>query len=295
MRDPNYRSTLNGRGTSRAAGRAFGWLLVASTVAVPAGAAAISYDTAVRSAEGPHADAFPTDAPLAISYSLDPTATDSNSDPHEGLFRSAVLSLSVSVPEAGVDVTAGPAGTAQTFDNALDQAAGLLSDQVFLFGGAIAPAVPLDGETILSLEVDFLTAFDIAEPTMLSDDHLPLFPLRFHEGFVHFQTDSGDTVVHFSDTGSDGSTPTPSPTGTPPLTSTPLPTNTSPPTISPTPAGTATASATPGFGLSGNGCMIGRGGAGGFSDLWILLLPPLLALARSSSRMKGRGVHARPK
>jgi hypothetical protein len=183
---------------------------------------------------------------------------------------------------AGVEEMDGPAGTAQTFNNALDQATGLLSDQVFLFGGAIAPPVLLDGETIVSLEVDFLTTFDIAEPTMLSDDHLPLFPLRFHEGFVHFQTESGYAGVHFSGTGSDGSTPTPSPTSTPPPTSTSPPTSTPPPTISPTPAGTATASATPGFGLSGDGCMIGRSGPVGLGAVWILLLPSLLALARRS-------------
>jgi len=256
--------------------------LVASTVAVPVRAAAVSYDAAVTFAEGPHADAFPNDAAMAISYTLDPAVTDSNNDPQEGYFRSAVLSVSVSVPDAGVSILAGPAGTAQTFNNVVDPTSRLLSDQVYLFGGEIGSPNVIDGEAIIGVEVDFLTDFTFSEPTMLSDDGLPLSTLRFHEGFVRFQTASGITGVVFSDTAGEDTTATPSPTGTPPPTSTPSPTSTSPPTTSPTPAGTSTATATPGFGLSGNGCVIGRSDPVGLADGWLLLLPSLLILARRS-------------
>jgi hypothetical protein len=251
-------------------------MLATSSLPVPARADTISYNVAVSFAEGPRADLFPDGTPLAISYTLDPAAVDSQSDPQRGLFQSAVLSISVSATDVGIAVAAGPAGLAQTFNDVVDPASGLLSDQVFLFGGKISPPGLLDGEPIMSVEVDFLSDFEFSEPTMLSDDHLPLFPLRFHEGFIEIKTQSGQTNLHFSDTGSAGGTPTPSPTSTPPRT------NTSSPTSSPTPAGTATASATPGFGLSGNGCMIGRSSPVGFVDVWILLLPSLLALARRS-------------
>ena len=158
----------------------------------------ISYDVAVTTASGTHASLFPAAERASISYTLDPAAVDSNADPARGIFNNAVLSMSISFPGIGVFTNTGAAGLAQTFDNFGTTCS--VSDQVFIHGGPISTASLLGGETIDSVEVDFLSAFVTppAMPGMLSSDALPLVRLPLTDAFVIFRTATGNTFVHFS-------------------------------------------------------------------------------------------------
>src|SRR5688572_27548944 len=103
----------------------------------------VSYDLAVIEANGPHGAAFPPGTAATISYTLDTNVVDTQSDPQRGVFPGAVLSMSVSFPSISIFANSGPAGLAQTFDNAGTCS---ISDQLFLFGGPITSASTLGGE-----------------------------------------------------------------------------------------------------------------------------------------------------
>ena len=161
----------------------------------------ITYDVAVTEASGTHASLFPSAERATISYTLDPAAVDSNADPSRGLFNNAVLSMSISFPGIGVFTNSGAAGLVQTFDNVSGATTPCaVSDQVFVRGGPISSASLLGGETIDSVEVDFLTDFLVppAVPGMLSSDALPLVRLPLIDAFVILRTATGNTNVHFS-------------------------------------------------------------------------------------------------
>jgi hypothetical protein len=160
----------------------------------------LSYDGVVTSSEGPHAAVFPRGERVAFTYTLDPTATDSNSDPQRGVFSNAVLSMSISFPGLGVFANSGPSGTLQTFDNVMSTTSSRVSDQVFVIGGPISSASLLEGESISQSEVDFLNGFICAPPlpAMISSDAIPLFNLPLTDSFVIFRTASGTTFVNFA-------------------------------------------------------------------------------------------------
>jgi hypothetical protein len=158
----------------------------------------ISYEAAVTIAGGPHAAAIPVGERATITYTLDPSAVDSNSDPQRGVFFNAVLGMSVSFPDLGVFANSGPSGLAQTFN---DVGTCSVSDQVFIFGGPSSSASTLGGEAINSIEVDFLSNFvspSATPPSMLTSDALPLARLPIIDTFVKFETASGNTYVHVS-------------------------------------------------------------------------------------------------
>src|SRR4051812_20804425 len=136
----------------------------------------VSYSATVTSANGVDAAAFSAGDHLTLSYALNPGVADSNGDTTQGVFPNAVLSMSVSFPGRGVSAAAGAAGPAQTFENYVDSASGVWSDQVFFFGGLISSASLLGGAPIDSVEVDFLSGFLVPpdEPLLLSSDALPL-------------------------------------------------------------------------------------------------------------------------
>ena len=159
-----------------------------------------TYEGVVTSANGLHAAVFPAGETVRVTYTLDPTATDSNGDPSRGLFHDAVLSLSISFPGLGVFADAEVTGLAQTFNNVAAPTSGQLSDQVFIHSGPILSASLLGGETITQTEVDFLSDFVTppSEPLMLSSDALPLFSLPMTDSFVILRTSSGTTFVHFA-------------------------------------------------------------------------------------------------
>ena len=156
----------------------------------------ISYDVEVTTSQGPHAALFPAGERLLITFTLDSSAVDSEADPARGLFFNAVQSMSISFPGISISANTGAAGLAQTFN---DFGPCKVSDQVFIHGGPISSATSLGGETVNSVEVDFLSEFVVtpATPFMLSSDALPLTNLRFGEAFVIFRTASGNTLVNF--------------------------------------------------------------------------------------------------
>jgi hypothetical protein len=161
----------------------------------------ISYNAVVTFASGPHSAVFPAGERVVISYTLNPLVADSNSDPQYGFFSNAVLSLSVSFPNIAVFAVAGPAGTAQTFDNVVDIPSGKWTDGVFFFGGPISSTSLLGGEPITFLEVDFGTGHLLppAEPLLFSSDALPLFKLPIIDGSLFLGTSSGFTSMHFAE------------------------------------------------------------------------------------------------
>lgn len=237
-----------------------GWFLILSScLAAPVAAVTISYDAMVTFADGPQSAVFPGGETLAISYTLDPLAADSNGDPRRGFFNNAVLSLSVSFPTIGVSAVAGAAGLAQTFDNVVDAPSGTLSDQVFIFGGPISSTSLLGGELISSIEIDFLSHFVAlpAEPMMLDSDALPLFELVPADAFVQLHTNSGVTVVNFA-----------------------LSTATASPSVAPTPTATPSPTVTPKRSTGGGGCAIDVSDRTVLGNAWIILLPALVLLAR---------------
>src|SRR5215471_10507134 len=114
------------------------WLVIGTLIVLRAPAAAqptvtVSYDAAVTFAAGPHAPLFHQGDQFHFSYNLDPAVPDTNTSPLNGIYRNAVRSMSVSLAVPGVSVVAGPAGTAQTFNNVVDSSSGLVSDQAFFF------------------------------------------------------------------------------------------------------------------------------------------------------------------
>lgn len=175
-----------------------GCFLLATLVA-PVGAEARSYKVIVTSSEGPLSGTFLELMTMQIAYSLDSSAPDSDGDPDRGVFAGTVLSLSLDVPGIRASVVAGSAGTAQTFDNAVDEASELLSDQVFFIGGPISSSSLPGGEQVTSMEVDFLSDFVAppAEPKMLDGDALPTYELRYAEGLLILETSGGTTTVRF--------------------------------------------------------------------------------------------------
>ncbi len=272
----NHR-TNGGRGTHWENTWAVGWFLIlSSSLALPVGAMTIGYDAVVTSADGPHSAVFTEGETLGISYTLDPLVVDSNGDPQQGIFGSAVLSLSVSFPTIGVSAIAGPAGAAQTFDNVLDAPTGTLSDQVFFFGGPISSTSLLGGEPISAIGVDFLSDFVAppAEPIILASDALPLFSLPIIDAFVELNTASGVTYVHFGATTGEAT-----PSNTPTASATPTPTPTSSPTNSPT--------VTPKPSTGGDGCAIDSRDHTVLGNAWLILLPALL-LGDRSAKLRAR-------
>lgn len=180
--------------------RVCGWLVLALLFnGHSAEAVTRTYEAVVTYSFGPHSDLFPAGRAVVVSYSLNSLAKDSNSDPRRGSFGGAVLSLSVSFPSRPIFAVAGPSGSVQTFDNAVEPS-GRLSDQVFFYGGPISSASLLDGEPITSLEVDFLSDFVAPSkpPSMLTSDALPLSMLPVIDAVVFFQTRSGYTQVNFA-------------------------------------------------------------------------------------------------
>jgi hypothetical protein len=199
-------------------------VVLSSFLAMPVGAVTFSHEAVVTRADGPHAEVFAEGDLLAVSYTLDSQAADTEADPQRGYFPNAVLSLSVSFPLIDVSAVAGAAGVCQTFDNVVAAVSGTLSDQVFLIGGPISSASLLGGEPITLIEIDFLSQFFAppAEPMMLASDALPLFELPLTDSFMGLQTSSGVTHVSFSSRQAEA-TPTPLPTSTPTATSTSSP------------------------------------------------------------------------
>jgi hypothetical protein len=158
----------------------------------------ITYNAVVISASGPHSAAFPIGEPVSVTYTLDPTVPDSNSDPIRGVFDHPVLALTVNFPGLAIFANAGPAGRAQTFDNVVAPS-GVVSDQVFFFAGPISSASSLGGETISDIEVDFLEFVSPPSvPSMLTSDAIPTSSLPLTDSFVIFRTSSGTTFVHFA-------------------------------------------------------------------------------------------------
>jgi len=157
----------------------------------------VSYDAAAIFAGGPHSALFHQGDQFHFFYTLDRAVADSNTDPQQGLFLYAVRSLSVSLPGLGVSVLAGSAGNVQTFNDVLDAPSGLVSDQVFFFGGPIASPGALEGEPIDGVEVDFLSPFvsPTTPPAMLGSDALPLYSLTSDDVVVFLHTASGWTYV----------------------------------------------------------------------------------------------------
>lgn len=245
---------------------ALAWLLVlSSSLAVPVAAVTFSYDAVVTSTDGPHSDVFPEGEPLAISYTLDSQAADSEANPQRGYFPNAVLSLSVVFPVLGVSAVAGAAGVAETADNIVDASSGAWSDQVFLLGGPISSASLLGGEPIASIEVDFLSRWVTppVQPMMLASDALPLFELPLTDSLLLLRTNSGVTFVSFASITAEA-TPTKLPTSTP----------------TPTSASTATASST-------DGCAIDLSHGTALGGTWRIVLPALLLWARPRKRRRG--------
>lgn len=177
-----------------------GWVVLFSFVAAPIEAVTWTYEAVVTSSSGPNSTVFSPGEPVIISYTLNTLIVDINSNSQMGLFPISVMSLSVSFPKLGVFATAGPSGTAQTFNNVVDQVSGKVSDQVFFFGGPISSSSLLGGKPISFLEVDFLSDFVAppAEPSMLSSDALPLSTLPIIDAFLFLGTSSGFTSVHFA-------------------------------------------------------------------------------------------------
>ena len=163
----------------------------------------------MTSSFGPDAAFFSAGDAVHISYDLDLSAIDANADLQSGVFPNAVQSLSVSFPGLGINVTAGPGGTAQTFDNFVDTFSSTLSDQVFVFGGPLSSSSLLGGQPIDFVEVDFLSHFLVApfEPLMLSSEALPAFQLPTIDAFVSLGTSNGFTSVDFADASPPGQSP----------------------------------------------------------------------------------------
>jgi hypothetical protein len=191
-----------GGGAARGRAWALGCFLAGSSLAAPVGAesnATIKYDGVVGAAHGPFADAFPAGTALRISYILDRRAVDTDPDPHRGYFPSALVSLSVSLPELGISVLAGPNGTASIYDNVEDTVSGEFSDQVFFRGGEIVSAAWPGGEEVSALEADFLSEFlpSPDQPRMIESDQLALPKLPFRDASVRLETTSGPTWLTF--------------------------------------------------------------------------------------------------
>lgn len=191
---------MNGR---RACGIGGFFLILLSGVPVQAVTPVThSYDVVVTAAFGPHSSIFTAGEELSISYTFDPLAVDIHSDPRQGTYNNAVLSLTISFPNLDLFAIAGPAGTAQTFDNVVDEPSGQWADGIFIFGGPISSSSSLNGEMISFLEVDFGTGYLIppAEPLMFSSDALPLFelPLINDETVLFLGTSSGYTQIDFA-------------------------------------------------------------------------------------------------
>jgi hypothetical protein len=102
------------------------------------------YEAEVTSVFGPHSRTFSSGDKVNISYTLNPAVADTNADLKQGFFTGAGTGMSVSFPGLGMSATAGAAGNAQTFD---DIGATSLTNQVFFFGGPIAPQVRWAGHS----------------------------------------------------------------------------------------------------------------------------------------------------
>jgi len=179
-----------------------GWFVFISLSARSIEAITYSYDAIIDASFGPHSAMFRAGEKVVITYTLDPLAVDTNSNPQYGTFINAVLSMTISFPNTGVLAVAGPAGTAQTFDNVIDQPSGQWADGIYLFGGPISSSSSLDGEPISFLEVDLGTGYltPPAEPLLFSSDALPLFklPITKDESVLFLGTSSGFTQVDFA-------------------------------------------------------------------------------------------------
>lgn len=159
----------------------------------------ISYEAIVTSASGPHSSVFPAGERMTLTYTLDPGAADSNSDPNEGFFSGAVLSTEVAFPDIGVSANSGPANSVQTLNNWVSSTSGRTIDTVFIHGGPISSASLLDGESIMSTFAEFSRSLrPPSTPSMISSDALPLFSLPANYAFVGVETASGFTYVHFA-------------------------------------------------------------------------------------------------
>jgi len=156
----------------------------------------VAFGAHVTFVSGADAAQFAVGDPVSISYSLNVNAPDLNSDPQAGVFPGATNSLSVSFATRGI-FAAGTSGSLQTFDN-FDSGSST-SDQVFVFGGALASSSLLGGQPITGVEVDYLSAFlpPPGIPTMLLDDAIPTFLPDFDSAFVILDTANGTTFVHF--------------------------------------------------------------------------------------------------
>lgn len=161
----------------------------------------VSFTARVTSnTNGTDAAVFTVGSPISISYVVNTAAADIEADPQRGVFSGAVQNLSVSFPTLGV-FAEGTSGGAQTFDNFPDGT--ISSDQVFLFGGALASSSNLGGTRITDAEIDYVSAFLPLpeEPLMITGDAVPTVVPPFFQGFVILSTANGPTFVHFEVTG----------------------------------------------------------------------------------------------
>ncbi len=156
----------------------------------------VRYAAEVVRSSGRHAGEFPAGTPLSIVYRLNTSVPDSEPEGGAGIFFGAVASMIVEMPALGLRISATPSGNVQTFDDAGNVDA---PDQVFFFGGPTTANRLLGGDTINSVEVDFLSID--GDMTLIRSDALPTTALRIEDAFVIIGTGADGTFVNFAAVG----------------------------------------------------------------------------------------------
>lgn len=167
-------------------------LTLASVFAVPVSAeeVTITYRGLVTGSQGAQPGPFTVGQQVEISYTVDDAVVDIDPDPNAGVFPGGLVSLRISIPEAGVDAVTG-SGTVQTF-NDFDT-----SDQVFFY--SFAAEGSLVGVPLILAEVDFLDfqPGPLGAADMIDTDAIPTQALPTIDSFAVFYTEAGYTYVNF--------------------------------------------------------------------------------------------------
>ena len=157
----------------------------------------IRYEGVVSYAFGLHGDLIPAGERVVVTYTLDPSEPDVNSDPNRGDYANAVLSMSVDFPDLGIFAHAVPP-TGELANLGNDMVCGAaLCDSLQFRSGPVTSSRSLGGDPISFIVLEYDTV-PPAAASMLSSDILPLYILPASHAYIMMTSGGAITQVRFT-------------------------------------------------------------------------------------------------
>lgn len=171
-------------------------LVCATTPPAAASTVTRSYVGNITGAIGTRADAFPVGAAVQLSYTLETTVADFDSEPNQGLYFDSMPVLAVELPDNDFGlVTEGSVYAFNNFDNGSDP----FSDMVLLFADSPVEADPVQGSPVTYAQVDFFDyEYGDATPDMLENEAIPTAALRPDVVYLYIYAGSDPDLTRFS-------------------------------------------------------------------------------------------------